>query len=211
MIRTACKAFYHRGSEQAGCSLYFGTYSQTNGILKIPLAPFRGNRFNIIFYDAAGVYFLKSHMKEYLWHHHPGALNRFLQAILSDLQVSHFIAGARTLGIIDNVITGPFWRHLESSLVILEMSDTYCKMKSNFEKWSKDAQAVMDNEDLLFPEFTNTDDPVAKVLFQSSQDDVMTQDILQLLFQSFVITLQRLLVDHLPGGIYNSLRNNPRD
>ena len=63
----------------------------------------------------------------------------------------------------------------------------------------------MDNEDLLFPEFTNTDDPVAKVLFQSSQDDVMTQEILHLLFQSFVITLQRLLVDHLPGGMYNSV------
>ena len=78
-------------------------------------------------------------------------------------------------------------------------------MKSNFEKWSKDVQAVMDNEDLLFPEFTNTDDPVAKVLFQSSQDDVMTQEILHLLFQSFVITLQRLVVDHLPGGMYNSV------
>ena len=152
------------------------------------------------------MYFLKSHMKEYLWHHHPGALNRLLQAVLSDLQVSHFVAGARALGIIDKVITGPFWRHLESSSVsILEMSDTYCKMKSNFEKWSKDAQAVMDNEDLLFPEFTNTDDPVAEVLFQSSQDDVMTQEILQLLFQSFVITLQRLVVDHLPGGMYNSV------
>ena len=25
MIRTACKAFHHRGSEQAGCSLYFRT------------------------------------------------------------------------------------------------------------------------------------------------------------------------------------------
>ena len=62
----------------------------------------------------------------------------------------------------------------------------------------------MDNEDLLFPEFTNTDDPVAKVLFQSSQDDIMTQEILQLLFQSFVITVQRLVVNYLPGGMYNS-------
>ena len=120
--------------------------------------------------------------------------------------MSHFVAGARALGVIDKVITGPLWRHLESpSVSILEISDTYCKMKSNFEKWSKDAQAVMDNEDLLFPEFTNKDDPVVKVLFQSSQDDIMTQEILQLLFQSFVITLQRLVVDHLPGGMYNSV------
>ena len=74
-------------------------------------------------------------MEEYLHHHHPGTLNCLLQAVLSDLQVSHFLAGARALGIIDKVITGPFWRHLESSTVsVLEMSDTYCKMRSKFEK-----------------------------------------------------------------------------
>jgi len=205
LVRTACKAFHHKGSEQAGCSLYFRTYCRSNGILKIPLAPFRGNRFNIIFYDAAGVYFLKSHMEKYLLYHHPSTLNRLLQAVLSDLRVPHFIAGIRALGIIDKVITGPFWRHLESSSVsILEMSDTYSKMKNKFEKWSKDAQVVMDKDDMLFPDFTNDDDAVAKVLFQSSAD-VMTQEILQLLFQSFAITLQRLVIDHLPGGVYNSV------
>ena len=63
-------------------------------------------------------------------------------------------------------------------------------MKDKFEKWSKDSQVVMDNEDLLFPAFTNNDDSVAKVLFQSAPDaDVMTQEVLQLLFQSFAITL----------------------
>ena len=43
LVRTACKAFHHKGSEQAGCSLYFCTYCRSNGILKIPLVPFRGN------------------------------------------------------------------------------------------------------------------------------------------------------------------------
>ena len=65
---------------------------------------------------------------------HPGTLNRLLQAVLSDLQVSHFLAGARALGIIDKVITGPFWRHHKSSTVsVLEMSDTCYKMRSKFE------------------------------------------------------------------------------
>ena len=125
LVRTACKAFHHKGPEQAGCSLYFRTYCRSKGILKIPLAPFRGNRFNIIFYDAAGVYFLRSHMETYLLHHHPSTLNRLLQAVLSDLQVSQFVTGIRALGIIDKIVTGPFWRHLQSSSVsILEMSDT---------------------------------------------------------------------------------------
>ena len=207
LVRTACKAFHHKGSEQAGCSLYFRTYCRSKGILKIPLAPFRGNRFNIIFYDAAGVYFLRSHMETYLLHHHPSTLNRLLQAVLSDLQVSQFVTGIRALGIIDKIVTGPFWRHLQSSSVsILEMSDTYSKMKNKFEEWSKDAQVVMDNEDLLFPGVTNNDDSVSKVLFHSVPNaDVMTQEVLQLLFQSFAIALQRLVIDHLPGGMYNSV------
>jgi len=138
-------------------------------------------------------------METYLLHHHPSTLNRLLQAVLSDLQVSQFVTGIRALGIIDKIVTGPFWRHLQSSSVsILEMSDTYSKMKNKFEEWSKDAQVVMDNEDLLFPGVTNNDDSVSKVLFHSVPDaDVMTQEVLHLLFQSFAIALQRLVIDHL--------------
>ena len=49
LVRTACKAFHRRGSEQAGCSVQFRTYLLSQNIHKIPLAAFRGNRFNILF------------------------------------------------------------------------------------------------------------------------------------------------------------------
>ena len=62
LIRTACQAFHHRGSEQAGCCTHFRTYLRQKGIQNVPLASFRGNRFNIVFYDAARVFYLKSHM-----------------------------------------------------------------------------------------------------------------------------------------------------
>ena len=56
LVRTSCKAFHHRGSQQCGSSLLFRTYlRKEEGISKIPLAQFVGNRFNILFYDAAGV------------------------------------------------------------------------------------------------------------------------------------------------------------
>ena len=54
------------------------------------------------------MYYLKSHMETYLLHHYHGTLNHLLQAVLSDLQVSHFVAGIRALGIIDKIVTGPF-------------------------------------------------------------------------------------------------------
>ena len=69
-------------------------------------------------------------MEKYLHQHHPTVLNRLLQEVLSDLKVFHYVSGVRALGIVDKVITGPFWRYLESSSVsILKMSETYSKMK----------------------------------------------------------------------------------
>ena len=65
LIRTACKAFHHRGSEQAGCSTKFRSFLRQQRIYEIPLAAFQGNRFNILFYDAAGVYFLHEYMLQY--------------------------------------------------------------------------------------------------------------------------------------------------
>jgi len=56
LVRTACKVFRHKGSQQSGCSTLFRSYLRNLNITKIPLAHFVGNRFNIIFYDAAGVF-----------------------------------------------------------------------------------------------------------------------------------------------------------
>ena len=86
LVRTVCKSFHTRGSQQAGCSNQFQTYLRSRGIDKIPLAAFRSNRFNILFNDAAGVYFLKHHMLLYLTASH-GPLNQLLQTVLCDLQV----------------------------------------------------------------------------------------------------------------------------
>jgi len=57
--------------------------------MKIPLAAFHGNRFNIIFYDVAGIYYLKLYMEKYLIQHDQSALNQLLQAVL----VPQYIAG----------------------------------------------------------------------------------------------------------------------
>ena len=206
LIRTACKAFHARGSEQAGCSTLFRTFLRHNGIDRLPLAAFRGNRFNIIFYDAAGVYFLKSFMVEYLSQHHGTSLNRLLQAVLTDLQSDTNIAGCKALGIIDKIVTGPFWRQLKTSTVsILDMSEAYTEMKEKFDDWGDDSHSVLENEATLFPEFTNADDPVAHCLFQSSDYDSMVQELLQLLFKSFSRTMQRMLMDHLPGGEFHNV------
>ena len=208
LIRTACKAFHYRGSEQAGCSTHFRAYLRQKGIHKVPLAQFRGNIFNIIFYDAAGIYYLSSLMMDYLKCSH-GQLNRLLQAVLSDLSSPKYIAGCKALGIIDKVITGPLWRYLmQSTTSILKMSEVYSMMERKLEEWGQDAQCVIEREEFLFEDDQpDMDDNVTNALFSSTSDseDLMVQELLQLLFKSFTLTVQRMLVDHLPGGMYHSV------
>ena len=187
----------------------FALTFEDKNVHKIPLAAFRGNRFNILFYDAAGVYFLRVHMEKYLTRHHKGALNRLLQAVLADLRVPQYVAGCKALGIIDKLITGPFWRYLESSKdSILELSSVYSKMKTEFDKWGCDALPLIENEVLLFPDFTNYADEVAMFLNKPSPVDSMVQELLQLLCESFSATMQRQLIDHLPGGEFHSVSNS---
>ena len=205
LVHTACKAFHHRGSEQAGCSTHFRAYLRQKGIHKVPLAAFRGNRFNILFYDAAGVFYLKAHVVDYLKFCH-GQLNRLLQAVLSDLSVSKYLAGCKALGIIDKVVTGPLWRHLmQSTTSILEMSAVYTRMAKKFEEWGQDAQGVIERQQHLFDEDHHENDIVADSLFAPTSEDPMVQEVLQLLFKSFTLTVQRLLPDHLPGGVYHAV------
>ena len=100
-------------------------------------------------------------MIEYLTTSHR-SLNILLQAVSADLQVPQYIAGCRALSIIDKLITGPLWRHLQlSTTSVLSMSNI-CKQK--FEEWGEDAQAVLEGGDRLLRQHEKVDE-VYKVLF----------------------------------------------
>ena len=143
-------------------------------------------------------------LKQYLTTAH-GSLNLLLQAVCSDLKVPQYIAGCRALGIVDKLVTGPLWRHLQlSTTSVLNMSTVYTKIKEKFEEWGEDAQAVVEGIDHLLPQHEN-DDEVCKILLTSTENDSMVQELLQLLFKSFAATVQRLLLDHLPGGEFHSV------
>ena len=57
LVQTACKVLSKHGSKQSVVATYiyqpFTAYLSSNYISKNPLASFRGNQFNILFYDAA--------------------------------------------------------------------------------------------------------------------------------------------------------------
>lgn len=85
LVRITCKAVQPRCSQQAGCHVMFKAYLKTKGVSDFPIATFEGNRFNIVFYNAAGVYFLRLHLIRYFEEVHH-TRNKLLQAVLRDLK-----------------------------------------------------------------------------------------------------------------------------
>lgn len=176
----------------------FRTYLKTQGVTIFPIAKFAGNRFNIVFYNAAGIYFLRHHLIRYLKEVHH-TQNKLLQAVLHDLQHPLYLTGCRALGIVRKCITSPLWRILESPLSMSELGLEYQRMHSQFLQWSSDASSLLegrgldqaDEEDEVFRELLHREDDTPKVL-----------ELLQMLSQAFYQVSQRLLGDHLEGGIH---------
>jgi len=66
LIKTVCNAVQKHGSQRAGVYPIFTQYLHTKGVDYLPLATFCSNRFNVVFHDAAGVFFLRDHLAEEL-------------------------------------------------------------------------------------------------------------------------------------------------
>ena len=89
----------------------------------IPLQPYRGNRFNILFENAGYVFFLSPHMKDFLQGYKS---NMLLTAVMEDLCVPEYLAGCKALGLISRLITVPLWCQLEDSEIhIMDIGNIY--------------------------------------------------------------------------------------
>ena len=84
------------------------------GFHALPLERFRGNRFNILFSNAARVYFLAPYVQEYL---QGGHQNRLLQSVKHDINVPEYLAGCKALGLVSELITKPLWGLIENKNV----------------------------------------------------------------------------------------------
>ena len=124
LLRTVCKAVQAKGCERSGRAVSFADYVSDKGIESIPLAPFVGNRFNIIFHNGGGVFYLHEHLRPFF--ELMKDENKLLKAVHYDLAVSSFLAGCRALGLINKFITGPLWRVLaKNDISFMDMSARY--------------------------------------------------------------------------------------
>ena len=80
----------------------------------LKLTPFRGNRFNILFFNAGQVHFLQEIMTDFLKGHE---LNRLNRSELHDLKTPIYVAGCKALGLISKLVTTPLWDLLEDKTI----------------------------------------------------------------------------------------------
>ena len=126
LTRTACEAFHPRGSQTAGVSEYFDVHLSENGV-ESKLVEFIRNRFNIIFYNSAAVFYHKSHIQDFLFKW--PSPNRLLQLVAKDIVEPVYLAGVRALGILDKIVTGPFFRLTETATSVLELNPHLKRMQ----------------------------------------------------------------------------------
>ena len=98
---------------------------ETNRIGISSLYPFLGNRFNIIFLNDAGVFYLYPFLVDFL--NNLSIDNKLMSAVYHELQVLHFRVACQALGLIDKYITGPFWRMMVKQKEVLDISKHYQK------------------------------------------------------------------------------------
>ena len=144
LVRTACKAFARGGCEKSGCHGYFldfvKPFLEENGLRSLPIEPHRGNRFNILFSNAAGIYFLRKHMMQFLSGHQNNGLLIFVLSFL---------------------VTTPLWVLLEDQNThILSMNDRYVQLTDFFNKSSQNIQKFIDAELVPFPDMQIDKDKV---------------------------------------------------
>ncbi|MCH2377670.1 MAG: hypothetical protein MK231_04815, partial [Pelagibacterales bacterium] len=205
LIRTLCKAVQERGCEKSGRMVEFQLALEDSGLPENPLIPFKGNRFNVLFYNAGMIYYLHDKCKSFF--DDVFEENRLLSAVYHDLGEPAYIIGCRALGLVNKFLTGPLWRLLVKIKNILELNEYYQRIEQLSQQISNDASEFLSGNVIFFEEFEDSlmskDDIYYKLLEPSEKYDHLTKQLLEILFASFAMITNRMIGDHLKDGKYD--------
>jgi E1A/CREB-binding protein len=202
LVRTACKALQYGGDDKSGCHKVFlefvKPFLSSHGIRTLPLTTFRGNRFNVLFENAAPIYFLHQEIRQFL---EGNATNQLLKSILHDLNVPFFLAGCKALGLISCLLTQPLWSVIESKRHIFDIGQLYHKVILFTEDSSLNIPSFMCGELVMShidpPE---SHSPIFSSLIAPSDHEDHVEVILTVMLPAILKVLQHIFADFLPGG-----------
>ena len=201
LVRTACQAFALGGDAKSGCHGKFKVFIEeslkTNGFNSLPLTPYKGNRFNILFHNAGTVYWLRNEMKEFL---ETDGSNKW---VLYDLGIPFLIAGTKALGLISKFITTPLWAIVEDKKVhILDMNQRYLQLLNYIKDAALNTDAFMCGKLKLYEDVSVKDDAILQALVEPSECDGDCKVVLSIVLPTLAKLVENMYRDHLPGGIH---------
>ncbi|WAR12743.1 SPIN3-like protein [Mya arenaria] len=213
LIRTACKALARGADEKSGkfndFNLYMKQVLKENDMKSIPLEEFHGNRFNILFESATGVFFMKDKIQEFL---NGNQTNKLLKAVLHDIKVPWYLSEVKALGLISKLITVPLWCLLEDKTVhILDMNKHYLELVNFFDEALNDIPSFMKGTILPFGEKTVVkQDPLMESLLADWEYDDKVAVCLNVMLSALSQLSKRIFADHLPGGCWENVTDEMR-
>lgn len=206
LVYTFCKMFARGADEKNGCHgrfvAYIEPFLKEHGYRSLPLQPYRGNRFNILFMDAGLVYFFQRNALKFL--QAENLQNRLARAVKADLSVDMYMVGCRVLGLVSKLITSPLWNLIENKDInILDMNDKYLQLVTWLDDVAQDPSSFLQGHSALVPDAELNKDAVFNTLIaENAENDHMCEIIIQILLPALVKCCRHILRDHLPGGIH---------
>ena len=167
LIRTSAKALTKRGCDQAGVNSYFesflATHNRSNHIVT-----YVGHRFNVMFVDAAAVFYHKDDIKTFL-QLMPDP-NRLLRAVAWDVKQRVYEAALRALGLLSKFVMEPFYKLLIDGKSILDINNDLEALHVHLDSWSKDGSGIFSSPNIFEKYRVPADDEVLSMLFQETKD-----------------------------------------
>ncbi|XP_056002923.1 uncharacterized protein LOC125662868 [Ostrea edulis] len=197
VLRCVSKLFFKDGTGDPNISSVF---MKSHGVDRIPLMNFRGNRFNLSFYNAAGTFFMHKLVLQYLM-----ALKSsytFIQNfIVLSLQNKVILTILKALGILCKIITEPYLVKVSESGDILKMDTVFQRLLFLLNSFYENPSLAMNHELRFFygPLFN---DETAEFLFEMSFNDDLTCVFLKKFSCVLKDKVQKLFSEFLTGGKY---------
>ena len=213
LVRTTCKAIARGADEKSGCHGPFKTFIlsqlKLDSLHSVPLQPFRGNRFNILFSNAAGLFNLHRHLLNFLKCFEP---NKLLRSVYHDLQEPFLLAGCKALGLLSYTVMAPLWRFVEAKEThITDMNHRYIQLVTFFNDAALNTEDFISGTLLPFGEDTYiSKDAVYNCLAEPWSNDTHVITILKILLPSFAKLSSKIYSDHLPDGKFYALSDEAR-
>lgn len=198
--RFISKLFYKDGS---GDPLFAATYlKDIIGISTIPIVNNRGNRFNVLFYNAAGTHYLGPHLINY-FENSKTSLNYTQNYILQMLRNKHVMVILRSFGIICYKIISPYWEKAAyEQSTAFEMGHLYNRLVDFLQECIDNPLLLVTNSIHLFHGPFQPVDEVHLSLFGPCEFDSLCIDISKRLCSLLNSKCKHLFKDFLEGGKY---------